>query len=57
LDASSGACVVAIGHGRKEMAEALREQAERAAFVIWSTSRTSGPSSSRTRSSPSPPGE
>jgi adenosylmethionine-8-amino-7-oxononanoate aminotransferase len=34
IDASSGACVVAIGHGRKEMAKALREQAEKAAFVI-----------------------
>lgn len=34
LDASSGACVVSIGHGRKEVAEALKEQAARAAFVI-----------------------
>lgn len=34
LDASSSACVVAIGHGRKEMAEALMEQAKMAAFVI-----------------------
>ena len=34
LDASSGACVVSIGHGRKEVAEALRQQAERVAFVI-----------------------
>jgi len=34
IDASSGACVVAIGHGRKEMGEALMEQAEKVAFVI-----------------------
>jgi adenosylmethionine-8-amino-7-oxononanoate aminotransferase len=34
IDASSGACVVAIGHGRKEMAKALMEQAQKAAFVI-----------------------
>jgi adenosylmethionine-8-amino-7-oxononanoate aminotransferase len=34
LDASSGACVVSIGHGRKEVAEVLKKQAEQVAFVI-----------------------
>jgi len=34
IDASSGACVVAIGHGRGEVARAMEGQAERAAFVI-----------------------
>ncbi|MCW4049702.1 MAG: aminotransferase class III-fold pyridoxal phosphate-dependent enzyme [Candidatus Bathyarchaeota archaeon] len=34
LDACSGACVVSIGHGRKEVAKILKKQAEQVAFVI-----------------------
>jgi adenosylmethionine-8-amino-7-oxononanoate aminotransferase len=34
IDASSGACVVSIGHGRKEVAKVLKEQAQQVAFVI-----------------------
>ena len=34
IDASSSACVVAIGHGREEVAQAIFEQAKRASFTI-----------------------
>jgi adenosylmethionine-8-amino-7-oxononanoate aminotransferase len=34
IDASSEACVVSIGHGREEVADAMRAQAKRAAYVI-----------------------
>ncbi|MEE4380462.1 MAG: aminotransferase class III-fold pyridoxal phosphate-dependent enzyme, partial [Pseudomonadales bacterium] len=39
LDAAGGAVVVNVGHGRRDVAEALAEEAERLAYVVppWST--------------------